>query len=156
MNFMNPFWDWVGKTDPNYIIPLVVGLGTWLWHKSKGDNKTTWSGTINYIIDNLMHEWLPKYDPRTMDVQAFLDQVRPDIEKKVWNVMEKRGIPENAITEPLVHMAIERGTAWLGNEAAKLRIPIQLDEAYTRLKDAQDKLKTVPAVNITSGDGNPA
>lgn len=140
---MNDLWKWLGQTNPNVVIPVVSLIGGWLYHKVSGDNKANWSGTIDAIISNFMHEWLGKYDPMTMDVQAFLQKVRPDIEKKVWDVMEKRGIPENRITEPLVHLAIEKGTAWLGNEAAKLRIPFQLKEAVARLEATDATLKTV-------------
>lgn len=137
---MNKLFDWLGQTNPNLVIPMVGAVATWLWAKAHGDKNSTWRSLIDSVLHTFMVEMLDQYLP-TMDVQTFLKQARATTEKKIWTVLAKRGVPQNKTTEKWVHEAIEKSSAWLGNEAAKLRIPEQLREAVARLEQTNATLK---------------
>lgn len=137
---MNKLFDWLSQTNPNLVIPMVSAIAAWLWAKAHGDKTSTWRSLIDSVLHTFMVEMLDKYDAK-MDVQAFLKQARTETEKKVWVVLAKRGVPKTSTTEKWVHEAIEKASAWLGNEAAKLRIPEQLREAVSRLEQTNTTLK---------------
>lgn len=139
---MNDLIHWIAQTNPNVVLPVLGVVATWVWNRAHGDKTAIWRSLIDSILHTFMVELLDKYDPKT-DVAAFLTRARTEVESKVWTVLAKRGVPRNPTTERWVHEAIEKASAWLGNEAAKLRIPIQFGEIAAKLDRADAELKTV-------------
>lgn len=134
--------DWLTKIDPNnvlFALSVFGTLGTWVYHKIRGEKTDSFSSIIGHVMDNFIAELMDQYVP-TEDVTAYLKKARDYIEERVWTVLSKRGVPRIPLTESLVHSAIEKGTAYLGNELAKRRIPVQFDEIAKRLADANAKL----------------
>lgn len=119
--------DWLGKLDPNVVVPVVVSLAGWLYHLWRGDQKSQAKATdtrnasvMDSIVDNFIYSLLDKY-PLGVDVDTYLKNSRKYIEEKIWDVAQKRGIPKNATTELLFHAALERGSVLLAQEVSKLR-----------------------------------
>jgi hypothetical protein len=104
------------------VIPAAVTLAGWVWHRytSKKDNRKEARSLLDDIVENLIYEQLDRY-PLGVDVETYLKASRGFIEREVWKVAAKRGLPRNAATEALLHAAIERGTKLLAVEITRLR-----------------------------------
>lgn len=139
---MNSLWNWLSQTNPNVVIPIVSVPVLWLIGKIRGDQKSSWRNIVTSVIDNLTAELLDHYDAEEGSVEDYLKTARAYIDKRVWAVLTKRGVPRNKWTEAVLHEAIEKGTAWLGNEIAKLTMPKLLEELHRRLQTTNEILKS--------------
>lgn len=103
-------------------IPAAITLGTWVWSHTLGkkEKKQENRSVLDDIVENFVYEMLDKY-PLNVDVETYLKNSRGYIEKYIWTVAQKRGIPRNKATELLFNAALERGTKLLGQEIAELK-----------------------------------
>ena len=112
--------DWLSQVNPNVILPIVFSGLAWLYHKARGDTKQAHKSLFDDIVENFIYEMLDKY-PLNVSVDTYLKSSRQYIEKEIWKVAQKRGIPKNSTTEKLLHSAMERGTAILSREINNLK-----------------------------------
>lgn len=119
MSIINGLGDWLSKTDPTVVLPILGTVFVALWHKIKGDKKESWSSIIADIVKNLARDYLDRYKRGEMTYAQFANNARDDIEKMFWKVAEKRGVPKNSVTTPLFNAAIEKVILWLVDELYK-------------------------------------
>ena len=134
--------DWLSKMNPDTLIGALSLFGTvayWLYNKARGKKTETFEQTIGHAFDNFAAELLDTYLP-TEDAIAFMKRARLYIEERAWRVLAKRGVPRNKLTEQFVHKGIERVVAYLGNKAALIRMPSQLDDIEARANKVLQKL----------------
>ena len=114
-------WSWLNQIDPNIVLPIfATGLG-WIWNKIRGEKKQDTRSIIDSVIGNFVHEMLDRYSLDSGDVSAYLKRARKFVDDRIWDVLKKRGVPKNKLTIQFVNAALERGTAELGKEVAKIR-----------------------------------
>jgi len=103
-------------------IPALLTVGAWLWSRvtKKKEEKSETRSLIDDIVENLIYELLDVY-PLNVNVETYLKNSRGYIDKYIWTVAKKRGIPRNKTTERLANLAIERGTKLLAKEINNLR-----------------------------------
>lgn len=103
-------------------VPAVLTLGAWVWAKVTGkrEEKKERRSVLDDIVENMIYELLDRY-PLGVEVETYLKSSRGYVEKYIWSVAAKRGIPRNKATELLASAAIERGTRLLAREVAELR-----------------------------------
>ena len=120
-------------------IPVLLTVGGWVWTRIRGKDKdiSEARSLLDDIVENFIYELLDKY-PLNVSVETYLKGSRAYIEQEVWKAASKRGIPRNKTTERLLHAAIERGTAILAKEVARLR---QLDEERRHEREMAEALK---------------
>lgn len=119
--------DW-SKLDPDTVVTVLGFLGTvamYLWNKARGKTTETFRETIAKAFDSMVTELLGKYSGE--DVAEYLKTGRKYISERLTEVMTKRNIPRNPLTERLVNEAMEAATAKLGNEIIARKIPAQWD-----------------------------
>ena len=117
----NTIGSWFAKSDPTVLIPTVLTLGGWLWHKIRGEKTQTLSQIVKTVFDNFAHEMLDKASVQD-DVTEYLKKARKYMEERMWTVLKKRGVPKNRVTEKLAHEAIEKSTVWLAGKIRELKI----------------------------------
>ena len=121
--------NWLSGLDPNAVIGvlgLLSTVGGWLWDKARGRKTESFTATISHAVDNFVVELLgnaPSDDALVIEgyVEGYMQRERLHIEKRLWPVLTKRGIPRNALSERLVHEAVEEATARLGREIVERR-----------------------------------
>ena len=126
--------DWLSKISPDAALGALTflgTLGTWAWARGKQTQSFSSSNIIDDIMENFLHELLDDYN-ETDKIATYLNHARDFVEKQAWKVLAKRKIPRNAVTERLLHAAIERMTAKLANKIAERLIPKQLEDIVKR------------------------
>lgn len=130
--------NWLNQLDPNAVLgalTLISTIGTWVYHKLRGDKVKSFGDTIAQVLNNFVPELLDTY-ASSEDIATFMGRARKFIESKAWMVLSKRGVPRNKLTEGLLHQGVEKVVAEIGNRAAQLRLPTQL----SNLNDAAQRL----------------
>jgi hypothetical protein len=104
------------------IIPAAVTIGAYAWNRitKRKETKQEQRTLLDEIVENFIYELLDVY-PLNVPVETYLKNSRGYIDRRLWMVAEKRGIPRNKATERLAHIAIERGTKLLSREILKLK-----------------------------------
>lgn len=122
----------------NIVLPALASLGVWVWHRLRGEKAATWQDALTGAVSTIAQEAITRWVPggTVADGLAF---VRAYVEKNIWDVASKRNIPRNALTEPVVHAAVEQATAGLVGVIAQRLLPPQLGrlaDAAAGVKDA--------------------
>lgn len=112
--------NWLSKTDPTFVIPIVIGGVTWLYREVRGQTKADNSSIIDSVFETFAHELLDVYTGKE-DLASYLKTARETMTSKIWMVLSKRGLPRNALTEKLVNMGIEKWSAWLASQLLTIR-----------------------------------
>jgi hypothetical protein len=111
---------WLLKLDPNVVVPVLLTVGGWLYHKIAGKNAETLERIVAGVIGSILSE-IVDHVPSSVPVETYLKGARLYVEDRVWKVLQKRGVPKNATTEKLVHMALEEAVNQLGKKLAEER-----------------------------------
>lgn len=115
-----PLVNWLSKIDPNVAFPVVLTVGTWLWHKVAGKKADGIERTIKAAIGSILSE-VVEIVPPGVKIEDYLKRSRAYVEKYAWTALTKRGIPKNKTTEKIVNMCIEEAARELGEELAAHR-----------------------------------
>ncbi len=144
--------SWLTQLDPNVVSTLVtvlISTGAFLYHKVRGDRTDSWGSVIDDIVTNLINETVGTIVTEDQ-IAGFINKQRDRIEAMIWGVLTKRGIPRNALSESLVHAAIEKGTAELGtrirNEIATRKLPDNMKSLADAAQKVLDAFKPPPIV----------
>jgi outer membrane murein-binding lipoprotein Lpp len=127
--------QWLSKVDPNVAIGVLSLVGTvagWAYRKARGEQTSSFRETINAAVDSMAFEMFAEItdaEAARANAQGFLASVRARVEKHAWSVLEKRGVPRTALTERIVHEAIERASAMLARELAERRARVVREKA---------------------------
>lgn len=131
--------DWLHRLDPNVVVPIlspmIMAFGGWLWAKIRGEKHDGFAEVIEGVFRSFVQEQFAKYE--SGDVAAYVQQARAWFEKKIWEVLAKRSVPRNAITEALVHAAVEHATADLAEKLQQWLVDRAKIETDLRAMNAQ-------------------
>ena len=114
-------WSWLAGVDPDKALAVLTFIGTvggWIYRKAKGQEQEGFKSIVNEAIDNFI---LEMFDELTDDqavivnVKGYVAAARAKIDKHIWSVLQKLGVPKTKTTERWVAEARERGTAKLAN-----------------------------------------
>lgn len=113
-------WTWLTKLDPNVIVPTVLAVSTWLWHRVAGEKAKTVEQVVSSVVGAILSEIADKI-PASAPIDTWLKGARKYIEDRVWAALKKRGVPRNRVTESFVHAATEAATHRLAEALARER-----------------------------------
>lgn len=120
----------------NIVLPALASLAVVVWRKLRGDTMAAWTDIVQGAASSLAQEAVTQWVPggTLADGLAF---VRAYIEREVWGVLEKRGVPRTGLTEALVHGAVEVSTSDLANVLAAKLLPSQVAAMSDRASDVR-------------------
>lgn len=111
---------WLLKLDPNVVIPVLATVGAWLYHKVAGKRAETVDRIVSGVVGSILAE-IVDHVPSSVPVETYLKGARQYVEDRVWKVLQKRGVPKNAMTTKIVHAALEQAVESLGKKLAEER-----------------------------------
>ncbi len=93
--------SFVNQIDPNLVVGILVALGTYLWHKARGDKTTSARDILDSIVTQVINS-----------DGVDLENVKARTEAKCRAALAKAGI-KGTLAETLVHEAVEYASAQL-------------------------------------------
>ena len=127
-------WHFVSSPT---VAPVIVGGALWVWHKLHGEKAASWQDIVSEVGTALANEAISTWAPGG-NLADGMTYVRDYIERRIWDVLTKRNVPRNAITEPIIHAVIEGATNevthLIGNKLAAAQLPAQVDSLLAKVE----------------------